>query len=54
VLYGLIAAHTFMGSISIANCGKQEVPSILWTAAGCNFVSGMIDAVIIAFSNLMY
>jgi len=54
VIYGLIAALTFTCSISIANSGKEEVPSILWTAVGCNFAWGMIDALIIIFSTLMY
>jgi VIT1/CCC1 family predicted Fe2+/Mn2+ transporter len=54
VIYGLIAALTFTCSISIANSGKEEVQSILWTAVGCNFAWGMIDAVIIIFSTLLY
>jgi VIT1/CCC1 family predicted Fe2+/Mn2+ transporter len=54
VMYGLIAALTFTCSISIANSGKEEVPSILWTAVGCNFAWGMIDAFIIIFSTLLY
>ena len=54
MMYGLIAALTFTCSISIAHSGREEVPSILWTAVGCNFAWGTIDALIIVFSTLLY
>ena len=54
VIYGLIAALTFTCSISIANAGTEDVPSILWSALGCNVAWGLIDALIIVFSTLLY
>jgi hypothetical protein len=45
VLFGLIMALTFTGSISAAEAGHGEVRTLLWAALGCNLAWGIVDAV---------
>jgi VIT1/CCC1 family predicted Fe2+/Mn2+ transporter len=45
VLFGLIMVLTFTCSFSVAEAGRAEVRSMLLGALGCNFVWGVIDAI---------
>lgn len=43
VLFGLIMALTFTGSLSVAESGRAEVRAMLIGALGCNLAWGIID-----------
>lgn len=45
VLFGLIMALTFTGSIHAASDGHEEIPTVLVGAIGCNIAWGIVDAV---------
>jgi VIT1/CCC1 family predicted Fe2+/Mn2+ transporter len=45
VLFGLIMALTFTGSLSVATADRSEVRSMLIGALGCNIAWGLVDAV---------
>jgi VIT1/CCC1 family predicted Fe2+/Mn2+ transporter len=45
VLFGLIMVLTFTCSFSVAQAGRAEVRTMLLAALGCNFVWGIIDAI---------
>ena len=46
VLFGLIMALTFTGSISAATAREAEIRTMLFGAIGCNIAWGLIDAVV--------
>lgn len=46
VIFGLLMAMTFIGSLSVATSGREEVPTMLIAALGCNLAWGLADAVI--------
>jgi VIT1/CCC1 family predicted Fe2+/Mn2+ transporter len=52
VLFGLIMVLTFTCSFSVAEAGRAEVRSMLLFALGCNFVWGIIDAIMYLMSCL--
>jgi VIT1/CCC1 family predicted Fe2+/Mn2+ transporter len=52
VLFGLIMALTFTGSLSAATSGRQEVRSMLIGALGCNLAWGIVDAVMYLITTL--
>lgn len=45
ILFGLIMAVTIVGSLSVADAGRNEVRSIMGAALGCNLAWGLVDAV---------
>jgi VIT1/CCC1 family predicted Fe2+/Mn2+ transporter len=45
VIFGLIMALTFTGSLSVASADRAEVRSMLIGALGCNIAWGLVDAV---------
>ena len=45
VLFGLLMAMTFVGSLSAASSGREEVRTMMYTAIGCNLAWGLADAV---------
>lgn len=45
VLFGLIMALTFTGTLSVATADRNEVRSMLIGALGCNIAWGLVDAV---------
>jgi|SRR4051812_3375113 VIT1/CCC1 family predicted Fe2+/Mn2+ transporter len=45
VIFGLLMAMSFIGSISVATDGREEVRTLLVAALGCNLAWGMVDAV---------
>lgn len=46
VIFGLLMAMTFIGSLSVATSGREEVRTMLIAALGCNLAWGLADAVI--------
>ena len=52
VLFGLIMALTFTGTISAANAGREEIREILVAALGCNIAWGLVDAVMYLLNTL--
>jgi hypothetical protein len=45
VLFGLIMAVTIVGSMSIANAGRNDIRMVMVAALGCNVAWGLVDAV---------
>jgi VIT1/CCC1 family predicted Fe2+/Mn2+ transporter len=45
VIFGLIMALTFTGTLSVATADRDEVRSMLIGALGCNIAWGLVDAV---------
>jgi len=45
ILFGLIMALTFTGSIHAAQAGREDLKTILFGAIGCNVAWGIVDAV---------
>lgn len=44
-LFGLFMALTFIGAVSAATAGKEEIRTMFYTALGCNLAWGLVDAV---------
>jgi hypothetical protein len=45
MLFGLFMALTFVGAVSAATTGRQEIRTMLIAAVGCNLAWGLVDAV---------
>src|SRR5262245_17646363 len=45
VIFGLLMAMTFIGALSVATAGREEVRTMMITALGCNLAWGLADAV---------
>jgi hypothetical protein len=45
VIFGLLMAMTFIGSVSVATDGREEVRTMMIAALGCNLAWGLADAV---------
>ena len=45
IIFGLIMALTFTGSISVATAGRDEIRTMMFAALGCNLAWGLVDAV---------
>jgi VIT1/CCC1 family predicted Fe2+/Mn2+ transporter len=45
VIFGLLMALTFTGSLSVATAGHEEVRTMMFAALGCNLAWGLADAV---------
>lgn len=45
VVFGLLMALTFTGSVSVATAGHEEVRRVMAEALGCNLAWGLTDAV---------
>jgi VIT1/CCC1 family predicted Fe2+/Mn2+ transporter len=52
ILFGLIMAVTFVGSISVATAGSEDVRTATASALGCNLAWGLVDAVMYVVRNL--
>ena len=53
VLFGLIMALTFTGTISVAEADREEVRSMLVAALGCNIAWGLVDGVMYVVTALV-
>jgi VIT1/CCC1 family predicted Fe2+/Mn2+ transporter len=45
IIFGLIMALTFTGSLSAATAGSEEIRTMMFAALGCNLAWGLVDAV---------
>ena len=45
ILFGLFMALTFVGAVSVAQSGRDEIRAMLAAALGCNLAWGLVDAV---------
>lgn len=45
MLFGLFMALTFVGAVSVASDGKEEIRTMMIAALGCNLAWGLVDAV---------
>ncbi len=52
VLFGLIMALTFTGTLSAATADREEVRTLLVGVIGCNIAWGLVDAVMFLMSSL--
>ncbi|HEV8121249.1 MAG TPA: hypothetical protein VGQ67_09665 [Candidatus Polarisedimenticolia bacterium] len=52
ILFGLIMALGFTGSLSAATAGHEEIRTMLFGAVGCNLAWGIVDAVMYLLSTL--
>jgi hypothetical protein len=46
MLFGLFMALTFVGAISVATAGREEIRTMFFAALGCNLAWGLVDAVV--------
>jgi hypothetical protein len=52
VLFGLIMALTFTGTLSAATAGREDIRALLVGMIGCNLAWGLVDAVMFVMSAL--
>ena len=52
VLFGLIMALTFTGTLSAATAGRDDIQALLVGMIGCNIAWGLVDAVMFLMSAL--
>jgi VIT1/CCC1 family predicted Fe2+/Mn2+ transporter len=45
IIFGLVMAVTFVGTISVATAGSEDVRTATASALGCNLAWGLVDAV---------
>jgi VIT1/CCC1 family predicted Fe2+/Mn2+ transporter len=45
VVFGVVMAMTFTGTVSVASAGEQDIRELLYAAVGCNLAWGIVDAV---------
>jgi VIT1/CCC1 family predicted Fe2+/Mn2+ transporter len=45
VIFGLLMAMTFVGTLAVAESGREELRTLLFAALGCNVAWGIADAV---------
>jgi hypothetical protein len=45
LLFGLFMALTFVGAVSVAEAGQEEIRKMFTAALGCNLAWGLVDAV---------
>ena len=45
MLFGLFMALTFIGAVSVAGAGREQVRELFVTAFGCNLAWGLVDAI---------
>jgi VIT1/CCC1 family predicted Fe2+/Mn2+ transporter len=53
VLFGLIMAVTFTGSLHVSGTGSEEIRTMFFAALGCNLAWGIVDAVMFVISDLV-
>jgi len=52
VVFGVVMAMSFTGTVSIASAGEQDVHQLLYAAVGCNLAWGIVDAVMYVITSL--
>ncbi len=52
VIFGLLMALSFTGSLSVATAGREDVRTMMYAAIGCNLAWGLVDAVMYVVTTL--
>jgi hypothetical protein len=52
ILFGLIMALTFTGTLSVATAGREDIRLLLAGAIGCNVAWGLVDAMMFVVATL--
>jgi hypothetical protein len=52
IIFGVLMALSFTGSLNAATTGRQEVRTMMLTALGCNLAWGLVDAVMYLVATL--
>jgi VIT1/CCC1 family predicted Fe2+/Mn2+ transporter len=52
VIFGLLMALSFTGSLNAVTAGREEVRTMMLTALGCNLAWGLVDAVMYLIGTL--
>ncbi len=52
IIFGVLMALSFTGSLNAATAGHQEVRTMMLTALGCNLAWGLVDAVMYLVATL--
>ena len=52
IIFGLIMALTFTGSLSAATAAREEIRTMMFAALGCNLAWGLVDAVMYLVTTL--
>jgi hypothetical protein len=52
VIFGLLMALSFTGSLNAVTAGREEVRTMMLTALGCNLAWGLVDAVMYLVATL--
>jgi VIT1/CCC1 family predicted Fe2+/Mn2+ transporter len=52
IIFGVLMAMTFIGALSVAESGRQDVRTAMIAALGCNLAWGLTDAVMYIVATL--
>ena len=52
VVFGIIMAMSFTGTVSVASAGGQGVRELFYAAVGCNLAWGIVDAVMYVITSI--
>jgi len=52
VVFGVVMAMTFTGTVSVAGAGEQDIRQLLYAAVGCNLAWGIVDAVMYVITSV--
>src|SRR5512147_3103901 len=52
IIFGLLMALSFTGSLNAVTAGREEVRTMMLTALGCNLAWGLVDAVMYLIGTL--
>jgi VIT1/CCC1 family predicted Fe2+/Mn2+ transporter len=52
IIFGVLMAMTFIGALSVAESGRQDVRTAMIAALGCNLAWGLTDAVMYLVATL--
>jgi len=52
IIFGVLMALSFTGSLNAATAGREEVRTVMLTALGCNLAWGIVDAVMYLMATL--
>ena len=52
VVFGIIMAMSFTGTVRVAGTGGQDIRALLYAAVGCNLAWGIVDAVMYVITSV--
>ena len=52
IIFGVLMALSFTGSLNVATSGREEVRTMMLTALGCNLAWGLVDGVMYLMATL--